>query len=148
MSALQPMALLWLLLAVPAILLLYLLKPKRREHLISSVLLWDRLLKDTQARTPFQKLRRSLLLLLQLLLVVLLAMALSRPFVRVHALGGQSMAIVIDESASMRSTDVPESRFEEARRVARRMIDGMGQSDRAVLILAGARPRGLPPHRR
>jgi hypothetical protein len=29
------MALLWLLLAVPAILLLYLLKPKRREHLIS-----------------------------------------------------------------------------------------------------------------
>lgn len=145
MSALQPMALLWLLLAVPAILLLYLLKPKRREHLISSVLLWDRLLKDTQARTPFQKLRRSLLLLLQLLLVVLLAMALSRPFVRVHALGGQSMAIVIDESASMRSTDVPESRFEEARRVARRMIDGMGQSDRAVLILAGARAHAACP---
>ena len=31
-DALQPLALLWLLLAMPAILLLYLLKLKRREH--------------------------------------------------------------------------------------------------------------------
>lgn len=145
MSALQPLALLWLLLAMPAILLLYLLKLKRREHLVSSVLLWDRLVKDTQANTPFQKLRRNLLLLLQLLLVLLLAAALSRPFVRVHALGGQSMAIVIDGSASMRATDLPGGRFEEARRVARRMIDGMGQDDMAVLILAGARARAACP---
>lgn len=145
MSALNFPALLWLLFAVPVILFLYLLKMKRRDQMVSSVLLWNRLLKDVQANTPFQKLRRNLLLFLQLLLVILLALALARPFVRVPALAGKTVALVIDGSASMRATDVPGSRFEEARRNALRLVDGMGQGDTAMVILAGTRARPLCP---
>lgn len=145
MSAFNPLALLWLLVAVPAILLLYLLKRRRRDQVVSSVLLWQRLVQDVQADTPFQKLRRNLLLLLQLLLVLLLAAALARPFLRVRALGGKNMAILIDASASMRATDVPGSRFEEARRLALRMVDGMGRGDAALVILVAGQARALCP---
>lgn len=145
MNALNPLALLWLLFAVPAILVLYLLKLKRRDRVVSSVMLWSRILKDAQANVPFQKLRRNLLLLLQILLVLLLCGALARPFVRVHALGGKNVAIVVDGSASMRAADVPGGRFEEARRQARRMIEGMGRGDSAMVIVATARPHALCP---
>ena len=67
MGFLAPLALLWLLLLVPAIVLLYLLKLRRREVVVSSIMLWTRLLQEAQANAPFQKLRRHLLLLLQLL---------------------------------------------------------------------------------
>ncbi|MBI3947563.1 MAG: VWA domain-containing protein [Armatimonadetes bacterium] len=145
MSLLNPLSLLWLLFAVPAILFLYLLKMKRRDRVVSSVLLWSRVIKDVQANTPFQKLRRNLLLFLQILLVLLIAVALSRPFVRVRAPGGKNVALVIDGSASMRATDVPGGRFEEARRQARRMVDGMGRGDQAMVILATARAHPLCP---
>ncbi len=145
MNLLNPLALLWLLFAVPAIVILYLLKLKRRDRVVPSVLLWNRLIKDVQANVPFQKLRRNLLLLLQILLVLLLALALARPFVRVSALGGKNVALVIDGSASMGATDVPGSRFEEARRQARRMIEGMGRGDQAMIVLATARAHPLCP---
>src|SRR5438067_2372965 len=83
MGLVDGISLLWLLLLVPVIVFLYLLKLKRRSVTVSSVLLWSRLLKDVQANSPFQKLRRNLLLLLQLLIVALAIFALARPFLRV-----------------------------------------------------------------
>ena len=46
-----------------------------------STLLWQKLVADVEANAPWQKLRRSLLLLLQLLLVLILAFLVARPFV-------------------------------------------------------------------
>src|SRR5437764_13972714 len=66
-------------LAIPALLILYFLKLRRREMAVSSTLLWKKAIQDLQVNAPFQKLRRNLLLLLQLLLLILLVLALSRP---------------------------------------------------------------------
>src|SRR5947199_733135 len=132
MGLVDGLSLLWLLLLVPVIVLLYLLKLKRRAVTVSSVLLWSRLLKDVQANSPFQKLRRNLLLLLQLLIVALAIFALARPFLRVQALGGKSVVLILDGSASMKSRDrlrfaqaTGGTRFEAARRAALKMVDGM-----------------------
>jgi len=57
MSLVAPWNLLWLLLLVPVIVFFYLLKLRRREMVISSVLLWNHLVKDVQANAPFQKLK-------------------------------------------------------------------------------------------
>jgi Ca-activated chloride channel family protein len=145
MNFINPLALLWLLLLAPIIIFFYLLKLKRREVLVSSVFLWAHLLKDVQANSPFQKLKRNLLLFLQLLAVLLLVLGLSRPLLRVSALGGRNTVLILDGSASMKSTDVGRSRFDEARGQALRFVDGMGGGDGAMVILAAARTRVLAP---
>ncbi|MGD2078020.1 MAG: BatA domain-containing protein, partial [Chloroflexota bacterium] len=61
MSLISPLALILSLLAVP-ILLLYMLRLRRREVPISSIMLWQRLLLDRDANTLWQRLRRNLLM--------------------------------------------------------------------------------------
>ena len=76
-----PLALLGLLF-IPAVIAMYLLKLRRDEAVVPSTLLWTRLVADVEANAPWQKLRRSLLLLLQLLLVAILALLAARPVPR------------------------------------------------------------------
>ena len=78
MNLLTPGALWLALLAVP-ILLLYMLKLRRRETQISSIQLWQQVLRDRQSNAPWQRIRRQLLLLLQLLILASLILALARP---------------------------------------------------------------------
>src|SRR3954452_24972849 len=118
MQFFAPLNLLWLLWLVPVIVFFYLLKLKRREMVISSVLLWNHLIKDVQANAPFQKLKKNLLLLLQLLAALLATAALARPAFYAQSLGGGSVVVVLDGSASMQSRDAPGSRFDEAKTVA------------------------------
>ena len=62
--------------AVPIIIILYLLKPKGEDHLISSNLLWQKLLKNEQSKTFFEKFVHNILMYLQILTVMLLVVAL------------------------------------------------------------------------
>jgi hypothetical protein len=112
-----PLALLGLLF-VPAVVAMYLLKLRRDEAVVSSTLLWSRLVADVEANAPWQKLRRSLLLLVQLLLVVALALLAARPFLERPAGLARDIVLVIDTSASMAATDVVPDRLTAAKQVA------------------------------
>lgn len=115
-------------LAVPSLVLLYFLKLRRRQVVISSTLLWRRAIQDMQVNAPFQKLRKNLLLLLQLLILAGLLLALARPTMRDVVRPGQQMVIVIDQSASMNATDISPSRLARARDVALGLIESVGDS--------------------
>ena len=52
------------LLAVPIILLMYLLKQKYKEKQVPSLYLWEKVLTQTKAQEPWQKLRKNLLMFL------------------------------------------------------------------------------------
>ena len=78
MSLLAPIGLLALL-AIPAILLLYFLKVRRPEARVATLMFWRPFVADRQANAPWQRLRGSLLLFLQLLAAAALALALVRP---------------------------------------------------------------------
>src|SRR5438874_10757605 len=84
--------------AVPALLVLYFLKLRRRELAVSSTLLWKKAIQDLQVNAPFQKLRRNLLLFLQLLLLLLLCLAFSRPVTNYTPGAGTTTVILIDRS--------------------------------------------------
>src|ERR1700678_3138103 len=115
--------------AAPILLLLYFLKLRRRDIAISSTLLWRKSIEDLQVNTPFQKLRKNLLLFLQMLLLLLLCLALGRPILYYTRGAGYLSIILIARSALMGATDGPggRSRFEESNRQAGALIDTMGR---------------------
>jgi nucleoside diphosphate kinase len=90
---------------VPLLLLLYFLKLKRREQVISSTLLWKRAIQDLQVNAPFQKLRRNILLLLQLLMLLAMLFALAGPVLSLTSGPARRYVLLIDRSASMKATD-------------------------------------------
>ncbi len=146
MSFLTPLALLAGLLAVP-IILLYMLRLRRREVVISSTFLWQQVVQDREANTPWQRLRRNLLLLLQLLILLLMVLALARPFIVVPTVSTGQTALLLDASASMNALDADgESRFEAAKRRAFEVINTLGEGSTMTVIRVGSIPEVLTPY--
>src|SRR5262252_8006442 len=137
MSFLAPLAFVFAA-ALPVVVVFYLLKRKRVIKLVSSTLLWQRFLSETQASAPFQKLRKNWLLILQLILLALAVLALSRPFFATKTKPAQLRVVILDTSASMQATDESPSRFEKARAEALKWVDGLANNDQMVILQAGA----------
>ncbi len=110
---------------IPLLVSLYFLKLRRRQVMISSTLLWKKAIQDMQVNSPFQRLRKSLLLLLQLLILGALLFAMARPTLETIASPGQRVVIVIDHSGSMNTTDVSPTRLDEAKKAALELIDNL-----------------------
>ncbi len=142
MQLLAPAGLALLALAVP-ILLLYMLKLRRKPVQVSSTLLWERLLRDQQANTPWQKLKRNLLLLLQLLILAALVVAFARPALPTPVVATGAVIVLLDASASMNATDVSPTRFETARRSVGMLINSLPGGSQMTLILVGSSPQTL-----
>ena len=121
--------------AIPALLVLYFLKLRRREMPVSSTILWRKAIQDLQVNAPFQKLRRNLLLLLQLLLLLLLLLALSRPVSNYTPGTGQDHRHPHRPLGLDGRRDVDgHSRLEEAKRLARDLVAGMKRDGDAMVI--------------
>src|SRR2546427_639488 len=124
--------------AIPVVVVFYLVKRKRVVKLVSSTLLWQQFLAETQASAPFQKLRKNWLLILQIILLTLAVLALSRPFFKTKAKPAQIRVVILDASASMQATDEAPSRFEKARGEALKWVDSLAGNDQMVVLQAGA----------
>ena len=142
MQFLAPLGFLLAGLAIP-ILLLYMLKLRRKQVQVSSTFLWVQLLRDQQANAPWQKLKRNLLLILQLIILVALVIAVARPAIQVPAVASGSVIVLLDGSASMNATDVSPSRFEEARQSVESLINGLTSASSMTLILVADSPQTL-----
>jgi len=105
--------------AIPLLLLLYFLRLRRQSLRISSTMLWESAVEDLHANSPFQRLRPSLLLILQLLALLLFIFALMQPQIEGGSPRAGRHVILIDRSGSMSSFDVDDvSRLDEAKRQA------------------------------
>ena len=116
------------------IIALYFLKLRRRPVRVPSTLLWRRSLEDLHVNSLFQRLRRNLLLFLQLLAVALVMLALAGPRMKGSSSSGQRYVLMIDNSASMSATDVAPSRLARAKEEAKNVVKAMNADDLAMVI--------------
>lgn len=129
--------------AVPTLLILYFLKLRRRDVEVSSTLLWKRAVQDMQANAPFQRLRRNLLLLLQLIVLAAGLLAIAQPELSSRSISGDRHVIMIDRSASMQTMDgvwkgETVSRLEQAKREALELVDQLGEPTWLDSVTGGA----------
>jgi hypothetical protein len=124
--------------AIPVVIVFYLLKRKRVAKLVSSTLLWQKFLAETQASAPFQRLRHNWLLIFQILLLLLAVLALSRPYFATKARNSQLRVVILDASASMQATDETPTRFEKARAEALKWVDSLQDNDKMVVLQVAA----------
>lgn len=124
-------------LAVPTLMVFYLLKLRRRPVRVSSTMFWSAQQRDLQANVPLRLIRPSWLLLLQLLGLALLIAALGRPAFDVAGGAASRVVLVIDRSASMSARDEPDgpTRFERAVELAREEVDRIARAGRGADVL-------------
>lgn len=128
---------------VPALVILYFLKLRRREETVPSTLLWKKAVQDLQVNAPFQKLRRNLLLLLQLLVLLAGVFALARPIVRTETSREKSLILLIDNSASMNTREARpgggvETRLAAAKEQALRLLKTVNRTGSSWFRFGGA----------
>ena len=119
---------------IPVLIVFYLLKVRRHDQEVSSTYLWEQLQRDLVAHEPWQRLKTSLLLLLQVLLMALLTFGLARPFFTANAQASDNIVLLLDASASMQATDVKPSRFEAARSAAKNIVGRLSDDATGTLV--------------
>jgi hypothetical protein len=135
----------WLFLLLIPIIIFYFLKLKRPRMEIPSLALWRSVLNDRRVNAPFQKFKRNLLLLFQLLLLICLALAAMQPFWPSGADRAKYLPILIDTSASMAALDSTggKSRLDAAKEEVSRLIDNLLPDQRLALIDVSSTARRL-----
>ncbi len=142
MTFVTPLGLIGLI-AVPLIIILYIMKQKREKFVVSSHILWQEVLRDMQAATPWQKLRKNLLLFLQLLCAVLIVLALSGFALKSGGHTSQPVIIVIDSSLSMSSTDIKPTRLDAAKKDAQKYAGELPQRTTVTVVNLNREPEVL-----
>ncbi len=141
MSLVSPERLLWLLIAIP-IVMLYILRTRLRRQPVATLLFWDQLFDQKRQRSWWQRLRHWLSLLLQLAFLLLVVGALADPLWTGQGDEARQVVIVIDNSASMAAASGGGStRFERARQEALGVVAGLRDGDEVALVTAGSSVR-------
>ena len=128
----------WMILGfIPALIVaLYFLKLRRQPLQVPSTYLWTKAIEDLHVNSFWQRLRNSLLLWLQLLLICLLLLSGFRPGCRGEQLVGERFIFLIDTSASMSAMDMEEgkTRLDLAKEHCKALVDRMKPKDVAMII--------------
>lgn len=130
-----PLALIGLI-SLPIIVAYYMLRLRRRDVPVGSTFLWQQLVRDVEANAPWQRLRVSWLLVLQLLIALLAVMAAARPFLTVSSDLAANVVLIVDTSASMGTLEGDTSRIALAQAAARRVIGRLPEGGHVTVVAA------------
>ena len=126
--ALTPLeALLLTLLTTGAIVSLYFLKLRHRRVVISSSILWKRVLDDRQSHSLWEKLRTIISVLIAVTIALLIALSLARPEVESLTGKNERIVIVLDTSPTMNTvTQDGRTRWQHAVERAKGLLNSGG----------------------
>lgn len=111
----------------------YILKLRRRPVAVPFSRIWERILRDKEATSWWSRLKRLLSLLLQLALLSLLILALGDPRIAGSLIQGRNVVVLVDASASMKATDVKPTRMDQAKSEVKKLVRGLGGTDRMLI---------------
>lgn len=125
---------LFLLITVPLLIMLYILKRKYKEEVISSSLLWKEVYKNTRATTPWEKFRKNIMFLIQLIILLLIILALMKPFLKFGGESYKNVIIVVDNTASMSTIYNDKTRLQEAKNLAKDFLTSTEDGTNAYVV--------------
>jgi hypothetical protein len=140
MNFAHPLALLLLLLLAP-IVLLYWLRVRPASRIVGTGLFWQKALAEEHARWRWQRWRPKVSLAIEMLIVVLVALAAAGPQIP----ASKRIVLVIDNSASMRASDVQPTRLDAAKEAARYLIENLCSCDEMAVVAVGQQPTEVQP---
>ena len=127
------------LIAIPALIALYLLRPRPQRILVSTLSLWQAALRDREGAHGFRRLLSNLSLLLLLAAAAALALGLAAPQWLADADERADTVLVVDVSASMKTrAGIGSTRFDLALAEARAIVERMPREGR-MLVMTSAR---------
>ena len=139
MQFLNPYMLLTLA-AIPILIVIHTLKPKPRQVDVTNLFLWNEVLKERSYNLSFERLKKNLPLILQILIVILAALALAKPTWTYWTAKKGNLVLVIDTSASMKTRSGSGIRFDLARQKALQLVKERDRDQQVLLVEAGKKP--------
>ncbi len=133
----------WALLIPAAVVVLYLLRRRYVPKQVPSTLLWQRALRDYAANRPLQRLRKNLLLPVQLLAALVLALGLMQPYIPGGTAG--RTILVFDISGSMQTRTAGKTRLDEAKAKAEELLRSLPAGEEITVLSAGEETRQVTP---
>lgn len=137
MQFLNPAAF-YLLGVIPIVVALHFLKLRRHPRLVPSIMFWRSTAEDRRANVPFQRLRNLLLPLLQVLFLLLLIFSVARPTLRRPGFMPGKAILIVDNSASMSSKEMGQTRLALAKQEARQYVEAVSSSGGMMLMVTNS----------
>ena len=135
MNLLYPLGLLGLI-GIPVLILIYILKNKYTEQVISSTYIWTLSEKFLKQRTPINKLVGIISLILQILVVLFVSVAVAHPVFTVPNAANE-YCFMLDGSGSMNVNEGLQTRLEKGKGEIASIINGSLNGCSYTLIYVG-----------
>ncbi|MYB95580.1 VWA domain-containing protein [Candidatus Poribacteria bacterium] len=139
MQFLNPAAF-YLLGFIPIVVALHFLKLRRHTYRVPSIMLWLSTDEDRRANVPFQRLQNLLLLMLQVLFLLMVTLSAARPALHRPGFMPGRAILIVDNSASMSSTEMGQTRLALAKQAALQHIEQGAAEGGMMLMLTNATP--------
>lgn len=130
-------AALWAALLIAPLLLLFMLRHRPVKKRVPSVVLWQGAAQMQVATSPFQRLRKSLSLILLLCALVALVLALAGLRIPGVRPSGTPIVVVVDITASMQTTELGKSRLSLAQQRVTELLEDSGSAPITLLAWDG-----------
>lgn len=124
------------LLAIPILIIIYIIKNKYTEQTVSSTYLWTLSEKFLKRKNPLNRITGIISLILQILAIVFISLAITHPVIILPGAADEYL-FLLDGSGSMSFVTEGETRFEKAKREISSVIDGAVEGSNFTLILMG-----------
>ncbi len=138
MRLLYPLGLLGLL-AIPLLIIIYIIKNKYTEQVVSSTYIWTLSEKFLKRRNPISKIAGIVSLILQILAVIFISFAISQPVFTLHG-AALDYCFVVDGSGSMNITRGDDTRLDLGKREVEKIISSSANGSSYTLVYVTESP--------